>query len=406
MKAVRTFILGIMMLVSTSMIAQPMNYNAIRNNARFLTDRMAYTLGISNLALIDDIYRINYDYIFGLNEYLDDIALGYRYDDYMEICAERDFALRMLLGDILWNRLIGYDYFYRPIVFHEHRWHFGIYLHDYDRGHYHFGVPRYYDGYRGGHFFGGMRPTRGIGDRGPGMANWGPRDTRPGHIGAGGHHDNRGGYQSNMNPGNVNNRGQHGGGYNNRGDNRPGGMNQGGANNTYRGENRPGGMNQGGANNTYRGENRPGGMNQGGANNTYRGDMRDNNSSINRSQSNMQSSSRSSSYGSYSSSSRSSSDYTPSRSSSDYSSSRSSSSSYSSPSRSSSDYSPSRSSSSYSSPTRSSSSSSSSYSSPSRSSSSSSSSSYSSSSRGGGSSSMGGSRGGGGSNGGSRGGRR
>lgn len=426
MKAVRTFILGIMMLVSTSMIAQPMNYNAIRNNARFLTDRMAYTLGISNLALIDDIYRINYDYIFGLNEYLDDIALGYRYDDYMEICAERDFALRMLLGDILWNRLIGYDYFYRPIVFHEHRWHFGIYLHDYDRGHYHFGVPRYYDGYRGGHFFGGMRPTRGIGDRGPGMANWGPRDTRPGHIGAGGHHDNRGGYQSNMNPGNVNNRGQHGGGYNNRGDNRPGGMNQGGANNSHRGENRPGGMNQGGANNsyrednrpggmnqggannTYRGENRPGGMNQGGANNTYRGDMRDNNSSINRSQSNMQSSSRSSSYGSYSSSSRSSSDYTPSRSSSDYSSSRSSSSSYSSPSRSSSDYSPSRSSSSYSSPTRSSSSSSSSYSSPSRSSSSSSSSSssYSSSSRGGGSSSMGGSRGGGGSNGGSRGGRR
>lgn len=388
MKAVRTFILGIMMLVSTSMIAQPMNYNAIRNNARFLTDRMAYTLGISNLALIDDIYRINYDYIFGLNEYLDDIALGYRYDDYMEICAERDFALRMLLGDVLWNRLIGYDYFYRPIVFHEHRWHFGIYLHDYDRGHYHFGVPRYYDGYRGGHFFGGMRPTRGIGDRGPGMANWGPRDTRPGHIGAGGHQDNRGGYQSNMNPGNVNNRGQHGGGYNNRGDNRPGGMNQ------------------GGANNTYRGENRPGGMNQGGANNTYRGDMRDNNSSINRSQSNMQSSSRSSSYGSYSSSSRSSSDYTPSRSSSDYSSSRSSSSSYSSPSRSSSDYSPSRSSSSYSSPSRSSSSSSSSYSSPSRSSSSSSSSSYSSSSRGGGSSSMGGSRGGGGSNGGSRGGRR
>ncbi len=406
MKAVRTFILGIMMLVSTSMIAQPMNYNAIRNNARFLTDRMAYTLGISNLALIDDIYRINYDYIFGLNEYLDDIALGYRYDDYMEICAERDFALRMLLGDVLWNRLIGYDYFYRPIVFHEHRWHFGIYLHDYDRGHYHFGVPRYYDGYRGGHFFGGMRPTRGIGDRGPGMANWGPRDTRPGHIGAGGHQDNRGGYQSNMNPGNVNNRGQHGGGYNNRGDNRPGGMNQGGANNTYRGENRPGGMNQGGANNTYRGENRPGSMNQGGANNTYRGDMRDNNSSINRSQSNMQSSSRSSSYGSYSSSSRSSSDYTPSRSSSDYSSSRSSSSSYSSPSRSSSDYSPSRSSSSYSSPSRSSSSSSSSYSSPSRSSSSSSSSSYSSSSRGGGSSSMGGSRGGGGSNGGSRGGRR
>lgn len=193
MKAIKTLLIGIMMLVSTAMVAQPMNYNAIRNNARFLTDRMAYTLGITNPMLIDDIYRINFDYIEGLNYYLDDIALGYRYDDYMDICAERDFALQMLLGDVMWHRLMAIDYYYRPIIFQNHRWHFGIYIHDHDRSFFHYSVPRYFADYRGGHFFGGMRPARGIGDRGPGMANWGPRVIRPRDNG------NRGG--GNMNPG-------------------------------------------------------------------------------------------------------------------------------------------------------------------------------------------------------------
>jgi len=207
MKTIKTLVVGLMMLVSTATFAQPMNYNAIRNNARFLTDRMAYTLGINSSLLLDDIYRINFDYIYAVNEYLDDIALGYRYDDYMQICAERDFALQMLLGDVVWSRLVGYDYFYRPIVFENRRWHFGIYRHDWDRGHYYFNSPRFFDGYRGGHFFSGMRPNRGIGDRGPGMAGWA---SRPDH--AAGNHGNMPGnngnssYRGGMNPGMGGNR--------------------------------------------------------------------------------------------------------------------------------------------------------------------------------------------------------
>lgn len=235
MKTLKTFLIGIMMLVSTAMVAQPMNYNAIRNNARFLTDRMAYTLGISNIALLDDIYRINYDYIYGLNEYLDDIALGYRYDDYMDICAERDFALRMLLGDVIWNRLIGYDYFYRPIVFSNHRWHFGIYLHDHNRDFFHYSVPRYYHEYRGGHFFGGMRPSRGIGDRGPGMASWGPRTPRAvghrndGMVAGAPRPGERDGYRGGMTPNGHVNPGVGGRGEMNRGEMNRGNDNRGGA---------------------------------------------------------------------------------------------------------------------------------------------------------------------------------
>lgn len=254
MKAIRTFLIGIMMLIGTSAFAQPMNYNAIRNNARFLTDRMAYTLGIASMDIIDDIYRINYDYIYGINNYLDDIALGYRYDDYLLMCQERDYALRMLLGDILWGRLITFDYFYRPIIFENRRWRFGIYAHDYNRGYYHYSVPRYYDGYRGGHFFGAMHHSHGIGTRGPGMV----------------HVERRG----NMNGGHPD---MHRGTNNDRQ-----GMNQGrpGVNNDRQGMNqgRPE-MNRG--NNPTRGEN-------------YRPET--NRGTTNRSESNMRSSSRSGSY--------------------------------------------------------------------------------------------------------------
>lgn len=172
MKAIRTYLIGLMMLIGTSAFAQPMNYNAMRNNARFLTDRMAYTLGITSLDLIDDLYRINFDYIYSINDYLDDIALGYRYDDYMSICAERDFALRMLLGDLLWNRIVGYDYFYRPILFENHRWRFHIYAYDYNIHHYYCHIPTHFNHYHGGHYITHMHPHRGIGERGPGMARW------------------------------------------------------------------------------------------------------------------------------------------------------------------------------------------------------------------------------------------
>ncbi len=83
-----------MLMIASTLNAQPMNYDAMRNNARFLTDRMAYTLGITSAAIIDDIYRINFDYICGVNDYLDDIAYGRHVDYYDEICYERDRALQ------------------------------------------------------------------------------------------------------------------------------------------------------------------------------------------------------------------------------------------------------------------------------------------------------------------------
>ena len=162
MKALRTTLAAVVLFIGAMTVnAQSMSIAAMRSNARFLTDRMAYTLGISDPFVIDEIYRINYDYIWGVNEYLDDVALGYYYDDYMAVVTARDIALRNLLGVRLWNRVVNYSYFYRPIVFASRGWRFSIY--DYDRygvNRFYFHAPRPLVTYTGGHFFHGMAPRR------------------------------------------------------------------------------------------------------------------------------------------------------------------------------------------------------------------------------------------------------
>ena len=210
MKALRTLLTAVVLLGGAmTMNAQRMSIVAMQSNARFLTDRMAYTLGIRDPYLIDEIYRINYDYIWGVNDYLDDVALGYYYDDYMAVCAARDAALRNLLGVSIWNRLLGYNYFYRPIVFANRGWHFSIY--DYDRygaRHFFYSAPRpIARGYAGGHFFHGMAP------RGGRVVAPAPVAVPRGGAPAPGM-NNRGGMTPDMNRGNYN--GGYNGNYNNQ----------------------------------------------------------------------------------------------------------------------------------------------------------------------------------------------
>lgn len=162
MKTLRRTMAMMMMLFSMmSMNAARMTYYEMRDHARFLTDRMVYVLNLRP-ALVDELYLINYDYICGVNDYLDDIALGYRYDDYNTILLSRDYALRLLLGDVAWRLLTGYDYFYRPIAFVEHRWHFTVYVHDRWGGRLFFDRPVHYLDYRGGHYYGGMAVGCGV----------------------------------------------------------------------------------------------------------------------------------------------------------------------------------------------------------------------------------------------------
>lgn len=159
MKALRTIILTLALAFfgQTASYARPMTGEELRFNARLLTDRMVYTLGLSS-SCIDDLYCINYDYLYGVNDYLDDIALGRRYDDYMYVVEMRDDALRRLLGAAAWTALVRYDYFYRPISFVRNTWNLLILSLDLRPSRFYYRVPRYYTSYCGGHFFHGMPP--------------------------------------------------------------------------------------------------------------------------------------------------------------------------------------------------------------------------------------------------------
>lgn len=159
MKAIRTFILALALALfgQTASYARPMTGEELRFNARLLTDRMVYTLGLSS-GCIDDLYCINYDYLYGVNDYLDDIALGRRYDEYMYVVEMRDNALRRLLGAAAWTALARYDYLYRPISFVRNTWNLLILSIDVRPRRFYYRVPRYYTSYCGGHFFHGMPP--------------------------------------------------------------------------------------------------------------------------------------------------------------------------------------------------------------------------------------------------------
>ena len=268
MKTMRTLLATFAIALSEmTMNAQPMSYAAMCNNARFLTDRMAHTLGIA-AHLIDDLYMINFDYIYGVNDYLDDVAYGYHADDYAIVLAARDAALRRLLTPYQWQRYITYDYFYRPIVFNNYRWRFGIYAFDSHLNHFYFHAPRPLHTYHGGHYFGGMRPAGGrVGPGRVGGPAPGGHPNNPGHPGGNYNGTNRGG-----NPYGNGNAG-HGG---NQGNGNAGGNHNGG----YQGGGNHGGSNQGGGNpNGGRDNNRggnvtptqPGGSNNGNHGGSYNG---------------------------------------------------------------------------------------------------------------------------------------
>lgn len=183
----RTFIATIaLVLASLTASAQPMSPYAMRSNARFLTDRMAHTLGIASY-LFDELYMINYDYIYGVNEYLDDIAYGYHQAEYEEILYARDAALRAILTPYQWQRYIALEYFYRPISFLNHRWSFCIYAYDHRHTHFYYHEPHSFGHYGGGRYFQAMRPARGHigpdrrGNHSYGPGNVGPNRPQPGN---------------------------------------------------------------------------------------------------------------------------------------------------------------------------------------------------------------------------------
>lgn len=279
--------------------ASALTPGAIRENARFLTDRMAYELNLTPMQY-EDCYEINYDFIYAINPIMDEVVYGlpeyidmyYNYLDY------RNEDLRYILTESQYLAFMSLDYFYRPVYTYAGNWMFRVFQIYTNTRFFYYDPPRIYHSYVGGHgrhffphgFYGAgryhhrvyarPRPIERLGGRHDFGPNVGPRGNHGyNHRGGRGFYDNRGSSRNHNNNGyhnrGSNNRGNQGhpnGSGNNRGN---GGMNQGGNNhgNSGGGNNRGGNDNHGNGNNhgnnNHGNDHGNGGMNQGGSGNSH-----------------------------------------------------------------------------------------------------------------------------------------
>ena len=152
MKKMGSFWLVVVMLAVSIPSMGAMSIRKMRENARFLTDRMAYELHLSQMQY-DDVYEVNYDFINSVRYIMDDVVRGYGYavDRYYDYLDYRNEDLRWILSSSQYHLFMRVDYFYRPIYTTHNNWLFRIYDIYHDVKHFYFGKPRHYKTYSGGH---------------------------------------------------------------------------------------------------------------------------------------------------------------------------------------------------------------------------------------------------------------
>lgn len=174
------FILAAVLTLTLS--AQAMSYEQARNQALFLTDKMAYELNLTE-EQYQAAYEVNLDYLMSVNT-VDDLYGAY--------WTHRNLDLSYILLDWQYRAYCAANYFYRPLWWDAGYWHFGIYARYPHRDYFYFGRPGFYAEYRGGHSWhmnGGRSWYHGRDFRGPrqGGREVGMRDNfNRGNYGRGG----------------------------------------------------------------------------------------------------------------------------------------------------------------------------------------------------------------------------
>lgn len=153
MKAMRLSILLVALMAINAESFAAMSLSEIRREARFLTDRMGHELGLSNRQY-NDVYEINFDFFYQVNEVIDDVVFGYgdAVDYYYYLLDVRNEDLMYVLRNRQYRRFIEREYFYRPIYMVENSWGLRIYSHYTDRNYFYFSIPVGYHSYCGAHY--------------------------------------------------------------------------------------------------------------------------------------------------------------------------------------------------------------------------------------------------------------
>ena len=131
----------LMAMLTIAVSATAMSFEQARNEALFLTDKMAYELNLTD-EQYEACYEINLDYLMGVTG---------RNDVFGVYWERRNLDLSYILFDWQWNAYLAASYFYRPLYWEAGYWHFGIYARYPHRDYFYFGRPHFYATYRGGH---------------------------------------------------------------------------------------------------------------------------------------------------------------------------------------------------------------------------------------------------------------
>lgn len=153
MRKTMTLWMTVLMLSISLPTMGAMSISKMRQNARFLTDRMAYELRLSPMQY-DDIYEVNYDFINNIRYIMDDVVRGYPHavERYYEYLNYRNDDLRWILSAAQYRHFMNADYFYRPVYTTATNWLFRIYRVYRNVSFFYFDRPHHYKTYKGGHF--------------------------------------------------------------------------------------------------------------------------------------------------------------------------------------------------------------------------------------------------------------
>ena len=125
-------LVAMFMLTFTS--ASAMSYEQARQQALFLTDKMAYELNLTD-DQYEAAYEINLDYLMGVDTYDDLYGIYWR---------QRNLDLSYILLDWQYRSFCAASYFYRPLYWDGGYFHFGIYARYPRRDYFFFGRPHSY----------------------------------------------------------------------------------------------------------------------------------------------------------------------------------------------------------------------------------------------------------------------
>ena len=204
----------LVMMMTIAISAAAMPYNTARNEALYLSDKMAYELGLT-ATQYEAVYEINLDYLLNVDNRAD--VFGFWWE-------VRNRDLRYVLSTWQYELFVASEWFYRPVIWANSGWTFSIYTR-YAHGRMFFDRPTVFITFKGGHnhrggsFYAGHHFDKPNPPKGHGNGNHNGNHNNNGNWSHNGNHNNGNhngnGNHNNNNNGNWNHNGNHNNGNHN-----------------------------------------------------------------------------------------------------------------------------------------------------------------------------------------------